>query len=113
MHQMRELDVSYLLVKPGSEGEWGIMTKRDVVTKIVNKNQSASKTLVEAIATRPLITVPADASLSEVSATLSHHNIRRVVVEAKSEPVGVVSDTDLFEIVEEFGWDPLERPAVL
>jgi isocitrate dehydrogenase len=104
MHQMREADISYVLVQPADGGEWGIMTKRDVVTKIVGGDQSTTKVNVDTIASRPLLTVPADANLRTVSSIMSQHNIRRVVVEAKNVPVGVVSDTDLFEIVEEFGW---------
>jgi isocitrate dehydrogenase len=59
---------------------------------------------VDEIASRPLITVPADADLGAVSLLLAENSIRRVVVEARDAPVGVVSDTDLFDIVEEFGW---------
>jgi isocitrate dehydrogenase len=104
MHKMREADLSYVLVEPNDHGEWGIMTKRDVVTKIVGGKQSTAKVKVDTITTRPLLTVPADANLITVSSIMSQHNIRRVVVEAKQAPVGVVSDTDLFKIVEEFGW---------
>ncbi|MBS1269695.1 MAG: Isocitrate dehydrogenase [NADP] [Gammaproteobacteria bacterium] len=104
MHQMREWDVSYLLVELGEDKGWGIMTKRDVVTKIVGANKSTHNGTVDEIVSRPLITAPADASLSTVSLLLSENNIRRVVIEARDIPVGVVSDTDLFDIVEEFGW---------
>jgi isocitrate dehydrogenase len=101
---MRESDVSYLLVEPVEDKGWGIMTKRDVITKIVGANKSTHKSTVDEIASRPLITVPTDASLRSVSLMLSENNIRRVVVETQDTPVGVVSDTDLFDIVEEFGW---------
>ncbi len=104
MHKMRDTDISYVLVQPKGDGQWGIMTKRDVVTKIVGGNKSTTNVLVDTIASRPLLTVPADANLTTVSTVMSQHNIRRVVVEAKDIPVGVVSDTDLFEIVQEFGW---------
>jgi len=104
MHKMRESDVSYLLVEPVENEGWGIMTKRDVITKIVGANKSTHKSTVDEIASRPLITVPTDASLRSVSLMLSENNIRRVVVESRDTPVGVVSDTDLFDIVEEFGW---------
>jgi len=63
---------------------------------------------VERNAPRPLITAPADAGLREVSTVVSDNNIRRVVVGARGAPVGVVADTDLFEVVQEFGWDPEE-----
>ncbi len=108
MHKMREADISYILVEPTRGGEWGIMTKRDVVTKIVGGNQSTTKVPVGNVASRPLLTVPADANLRTVSRILSDNNIRRLVVEARGVPVGVVSDTDLFEVVEEFGWGPEE-----
>ncbi|MDH3637720.1 MAG: CBS domain-containing protein, partial [Gammaproteobacteria bacterium] len=88
--------------------EWGIMTQRDVVTKIVGGNRSASNVQVSEIATRPLITVPADATLRMVSQAMSTNNVRRVVVTAKGEPVGLVSETDLFRVVEEFGWEKEE-----
>ena len=104
MHIMREEDISYVLVKPTDDLGWGIMTKRDVVTKIVGANKSTTDTKVGEIATRPLLSVPADAPLRGVSLALQENNIRRVVVEAKGTPVGVVSDTDLFEVVEEWGW---------
>jgi len=106
MHRMREWDVSYLLVEPADDGDWGIMTKRDVITKIVGANKSTHNSKVDEIASRPLITAPADASLRAVSLLLSENNIRRLVVEARDTPVGVVSDTDLFDNVEEFGWGP-------
>jgi isocitrate dehydrogenase len=104
MRKMREAHISYVLVRPEDDGGWGIMTKRDVVTKIVGGNQSTTKVKVDKITSRPLLTVSADANLRSVSSIMSQHNIRRVVVEEKQVPVGVVSDTDLFEIIEEFGW---------
>lgn len=39
---------------------------------------------------------------------MSDNNIRRIVVEARGVLVGVVANTDLFEVVQEFGWDPEE-----
>ena len=108
MQKMHEADISYILAKPDDGGTWGIMTKRDVVTKIVGANKSTSSARVNEITTRPLITVPADAGLRALSLVLSENNIRRVVVEARGVPVGVVADTDLFEVVQEFGWDPEE-----
>ena len=108
MQKMHEADISYILAEPDDSGTWGIMTKRDVVTKIVGANKSTSSVRVNEITTRPLITVPADAGLRALSLVLSENNIRRVVVEARGVPVGVVADTDLFEVVQEFGWDPEE-----
>ncbi len=104
MHLMREHGVSSVLIEPGSDGLWAIMTQRDVVARIVHANRSPAKVKVEDIATKPLVTVPLDVSLYDCSSQMLASNIRRVVVEQDDEPIGIVSDTDLFRIVDEFGW---------
>ena len=62
--------------------------------------------MVEDIATKPLVTVPIDMSLYACSSQMLESNIRRVVVEQNDVPVGIVSDTDVFRTVDEFGWAP-------
>ncbi len=103
-HLMREHGVSSVLVEPGADGEWAIMTQRDVVSRIVHANRSPAGVNVEEIASKPLITVPVDLSLFDCSSHMLERNIRRVVVEEGGKPVGIVSDTDLFRTVDEFGW---------
>ncbi len=105
MHNMRELGISSVLVKPGEDGMWGIMTQRDIVKKIINANKSPAMTKVGDIATKPPIHVSQDATLSQIADILMKENIRRVVVQgANGEPIGLVSDNGLFRAVEEFGW---------
>ncbi|MFQ6021513.1 MAG: isocitrate dehydrogenase (NADP(+)) [Acidiferrobacterales bacterium] len=105
MHCMRENGISSILVEPNGDGGWGIMTQRDIVVKIVSANRSAANIKVGEIASKPLVTVSANLTLRMVSKTMADNRIRRVIVEAKNTPVGIVSETDLFRIVEEFGWD--------
>jgi isocitrate dehydrogenase len=107
MRLARQKGVSSILVQPeGSDGkgEWGIMTQRDVVARILNANVSPKDISVSEIATRPLITVPNGTSLRECSRCMMEGRIRRVVVLRNGEPVGIVSDSDLFRIVDQFGW---------
>ncbi len=106
--RMGEQGISSILVEPDAQGVWGIMTQRDIVTKIVSANRSASRIKVNEIATRPLVTVSVDATLQAISMTMAENGIRRVVIEERGAPVGIVSETDLVEIVEEFGWGPEE-----
>jgi len=104
MHRMREHGVSSVLMEPGPDGQWGIMTQRDVVKRIINANRSPAEVKVGDIATRPLVTVPSGTSLHECSTRMLVSNIRRVVVEQAGTPLGIVSDTDLFRVVDEHGW---------
>ncbi|HNP71830.1 MAG TPA: CBS domain-containing protein [Kouleothrix sp.] len=108
MHLMHQHGITSVLVEPGDYGEWGIMTMRDVLKRIVNANRAPEEVLVGTIATRPLIYVTAETSLRECSQLMIDKNIRRAVVREGDEPVGIISDTDLFQVVEERGWGPPE-----
>ena len=46
----------------------------------------------------------ADAPLPLIAEALREYDVRRLVVEAKGTPVGIVSQTDLIQVVEEFDW---------
>jgi len=104
MRIMRERSISSILVEPGEDGAWGIMTQRDVVSRIMHANRSPAKVTVGEIASKPLVTVPIDTPLWDCASKMLGANIRRLVVEQGGTPVGIVSDTDLFRTVEEFGW---------
>ncbi|WP_245971129.1 CBS domain-containing protein [Alkalispirillum mobile] len=104
MHLMREKRISSVITEPGSDGEWGIMTQRDVLSRIVSKNRTPSTVKVEEIASRPLVTTPVDTSLHDCAEIMSESNIRRMVVmDNNNQPVGIISDTDIFASVEQFG----------
>lgn len=104
MHTMRAHSISSVLIEPGDDGQWGIMTQRDIVTRIVYAKRSTAEAVVEDIATFPLITVPVDMTLYDCSSCMMTQGIRRVVIEQAGTPVGILSDTDLFRTVDEFGW---------
>ena len=104
MHMMRESRISSVVVEPDDKGEWGIMTQRDIMRKIINANRSPARVVVNEIVNRPLVMVSRDTTLTEASSKMLEANIRRVVVGASGTPIGVVSDMDLFRTVEEYGW---------
>jgi isocitrate dehydrogenase len=104
MHQMIEKGVNAVMVQPDASGQWGIMTDRDVLKKVISANRSPARTQVGEIATRPLVTVKREMSLSDASQRMAEANVRRVVVEMDGKPVGMVTDNDLFRTVEVFGW---------
>ncbi len=108
MHLMHQQGITSVLVEPGDGADWGIMTMRDVLKRIVNANRAPEDVKVGEIATRPLIDVTAETSLRDCSQLMIDKNIRRAVVSQGGEPVGIISDTDLFQVVEERGWGPPE-----
>ncbi|MHC4846588.1 MAG: isocitrate dehydrogenase (NADP(+)) [Planctomycetota bacterium] len=105
MRLARQKGVSSVLVEPEDDGgEWGIMTQRDVVARILNANRSPQEVSVSEIATRPLLSVNSITPLRECSQRMLEGRIRRVVVMRAGQPIGIVSDSDLFRIVDQFGW---------
>ncbi|MGH8658670.1 MAG: isocitrate dehydrogenase (NADP(+)) [Gammaproteobacteria bacterium] len=105
MHLMRKSGISSIIVEPGKDGLWAIMTQRDIISRIMHVNRSPARVKVEEIASKPLETVPVDMSLGECASRMVELNVRRVVAEQNGVPVGIVSDTDMFKMVDEFGWE--------
>jgi isocitrate dehydrogenase, NADP-dependent, prokaryotic type len=106
MSIMREHNISSVLVQPGDDNVWGIMTRTDVVKRIITGNRAPTRVTVGEIASKPLRTVPPDTPLTDCANKLIEWKVRRAVVRYQDDPVGIVSDTDLFRIVAVFGWGP-------
>ncbi len=106
MHEMRKNDISCIVVEADNEGQWGIMTRRDIVTKIIRGNLSPTETTVGEIASRPVIAVQPGTSLHDASDVLSDKNVSRLLIEEDGAIIGIVTETDIFQTVEEFGWLP-------
>ena len=104
MHTMIENGVNAVMVEPDASGQWGIMTDRDVLKKIISVNRSPARVKVGEITSRPLVTIKREMSLADAAQRMSEANVRRVVVEMDGKPVGMVTDNDLFRTVEVFGW---------
>jgi isocitrate dehydrogenase len=105
MQMMRTNGVSSVLLQPASfDQQWAIMTQKDIVTKVIHANLSPSSTMVRDIASSLKYLISPETSIQECVALLTLHNIRRIIVGNKEGvPIGLVSDTDIFRTVQEFG----------
>ncbi|MEA3509199.1 MAG: CBS domain-containing protein [candidate division NC10 bacterium] len=107
IHQMQEKGISSLMVTPAAPGEpEGMMTKRDIISKVVSHGKDPKTLNVQDVMTTSLITVPPDYPLADAARLMSEKGIRRVLVRQGSKIIGIVSDTDIFRAVEESGWGP-------
>jgi len=105
MHLMTHNNISSVVVEPNGDGVWGIITRRDIVAKIVRgagKNPATTK--VRDVASRPLVSVPAETSIRDAAAKISDGNISRFTVVQGKEVIGIVTETDIFNAVEKYGW---------
>ncbi len=104
MHVMTDNDISSVVVEPEADGVWGILTRRDIVSKIVRGGKNPASTRVRDIATRPVISVPAETSIREAAAAISDQNFSRLTVAQGGKIIGIVTETDIFNAVEKYGW---------
>ncbi|MGC9333876.1 MAG: CBS domain-containing protein [Anaerolineae bacterium] len=97
VQKMKEFDVSSLLVRcDDAMHTWGFMTETDVIEKVVAQELDPTRVTVKEIMSKPVITVPPQASLQECASLLARADIRRVLVYDGKEFVGIVSSTDIF-----------------
>ena len=107
LDQMREKNIASLIVRPSnSDDAYGILTKRDIVTKVVARDLDPRQLFIAEIMTKPVIKISPRASLRECSILMSKANVRRLPVFDGDRLVGIISDTDIFQRVEESGWGP-------
>jgi len=104
---MRQKNIHSVVVEPEQPGDaFGIMTQRDLLRKIVAADRPLLNVTVRDLMTSPLIAVSPDTTIRQCSIIMLDANIRRAVVMKDGRLAGIVSDTDIFQAVEERGWGP-------
>lgn len=89
----------------------GIVTKRDVVTRVVAAGLTPDAVTVERIMSAPVRTIEPGASFAECASRMSAEGVRRLVVVEDGAVVGLVSNTDLLAALQGMGWlGPWPRP---
>ena len=84
----------------------GIVTERDLVSKILAEGIDPKNVLVRDIMSTPLITVQPEASLSEAAGVMAEYRVRRlVVVDRRGSLVGIITTGDIARhVAEEHGY---------
>jgi CBS domain-containing protein len=74
----------------------GVVTDRDIVTRVIARDKNPLAYTAESAMSDPVITVQDDAPLNEVLATMEKHQIRRVpVVNEQGCCAGMISQSDV------------------
>src|SRR4030042_6253437 len=97
IEKMVDKRIRSLLVNPKDEQDvYGLITVRDIVFKIINKNLNPRKIKVGEITSKPLVCVTKDMPIEHVMALMEKFNIARVIVCEEGKVRGVVS---LFDVM--------------
>ena len=94
---MAEKNVSSLIVNRKNEDDaYGIITRRDVVNKVVAEGIEPKEIKVADIMTKPQLTIPPSLSIKYVARLMMHTGVRRMPVYDSRRIIGIVSNSDIF-----------------
>ena len=98
---MKDESVSSLFVnRRGIEDAWGIVTRKDVVCKVVDPGKDPHSVRVFEIMSKPLVTVSPGLALKYCARLFNSAGIRRAPVFDGKEIVGILSNTDIFNSIQ-------------
>ncbi|MEM2917352.1 MAG: CBS domain-containing protein [Candidatus Bathyarchaeia archaeon] len=90
------------IIVTGKEGKpLGIITEKDLVSRVLAKNILPSRLTAKEVMTTPLITIDPSETLSDAARRMSRLNIRRLGVIYKGELVGIISSKDILAVTPE------------
>lgn len=99
---MRDRNVGTVVVVDASRRPIGILTDRDLVTRVMASGMDAESASAEQVMTRCPRTMPTSAASTEALAVMRELGVRRLpVVGTRGELVGIVSVDDVLQTVAE------------
>jgi CBS domain-containing protein len=102
VRKMRDRKVSSLIVERRNvDDAYGIITRKDVVTKVVSPGKKLSEVKVHEIMTKPLIMMSPGLELKYCARLMAMTGIRRAPVFDGKQIVGILSNTDIFHAAAE------------
>ena len=82
----------------------GIITERDIISKIAAKDKSSSRTSVEEVMSDRLVTVDQDSLIDDAVYLMLKHKIKKLpVLNDEKALVGIITSTDILANSDEIG----------
>jgi len=98
---MDKNDVGCVIVTSKEGKPVGIITERDLITRVLSKNTMPSGVNAKKVMTSPLLTIDPDETLTEAARKMSRLNVRRLGVIYKGNLVGLISSKDILAVTPE------------
>jgi signal-transduction protein with cAMP-binding, CBS, and nucleotidyltransferase domain len=78
----------------------GIVSKTDILFKVMSQGRNPSKVKLREIMTCPVLAVGPKATVKEALSVMDKHNVRQIMVHAYAAVVGTVTRDDIFQKME-------------
>ncbi len=95
---MKEKSARSMLVTHNGEAI-GIVTKTDILFKVMAQGKNPSKVRLREIMSSPIITISPKTSIGDALSVMDKHVLRQLVVSSGSTVIGIVSRDELFEMI--------------
>jgi signal-transduction protein with cAMP-binding, CBS, and nucleotidyltransferase domain len=96
--KMKEFAVSSLIVGSPNKADWyGIVTQKDLITKLIDPDPGTQHAIVGDVMTMPAVTIPPTMSVLACVKLMKRLNIRRVPISDGKEIIGIISHADIFK----------------
>ena len=102
--KMTENNISSLVVTNGNNKSVGIVTERDLVTRVCVHDANSKNTTLENIMSSPLVTIDALSSVEVAADIMSQNGVRHLLVvkdEDISKPLGIITVSDFARYLKE------------
>jgi CBS domain-containing protein len=93
--KMRSHNIGCLVVIGQAERIVGILTERDIISKVVAVGGDAKDVLVAEVMTRKIVACSLDTPLSRAQQIMAQHGIRHLPIVENGRPVGMISSRDM------------------
>ena len=95
--KMRTRDIGSLIVVQDGKPS-GIVTERDIVTKVAARNLAPSSVRVRDIMSSPVVSIHSNEEVAEAARVMSDRKIRRLAVVDDGKLIGVITENDIVRI---------------
>ncbi len=96
---MGKAHVGALLVKSGFQ-DVGIVTERDIMSKIIAVRGNLERTKVKEIMSTPIVTVDKDVDAEDAVKTMVKSKVRRLFITDRGKIVGIFTTSDVTKLVQ-------------
>jgi signal-transduction protein with cAMP-binding, CBS, and nucleotidyltransferase domain len=93
--KMKHKDIGSLLVVDQSDGHIGIVTEKDLASKVCSQNKKSTEVVVSEIMSSPLLYIDYNATLEEAARKMVDNKIQHLLVRNANMLVGILTTSDL------------------
>ena len=93
--KMKHKDIGSLLVVDESDVHIGIVTEKDLVSKVCIPNKKSTEVSVDEIMSSPLVHIDYNATLEEAAKKMVDNKIQHLLVKNADKLVGILTTSDL------------------